>query len=101
MRQGALLNLRYVADQIKGKDPSEVIILGFDDTTKAAGVRLYDVKTTNITIKGDDKEKKNFTTGFSPNISHSGSDQAETLLYKLKTLAVLAGGRTSVDDTIT
>ena len=69
LRQGALLNLRYVADQIKGKDPNEVITLGFDDTTKAAGVRLYDVKTTNITI-----EKKSFTTGVSRNISHSGFD---------------------------
>ena len=74
LRQGALLNLRYVADQIKGKDPNEVITLGFDNTTKGAGVHLYDVKTTNIRIKGDDKENKSFTTGFSPNISHSGFD---------------------------
>ena len=80
-RQRALLNLRYVADQIKGKDPSEVITLVFDDTTKAAGVRLYGAKTNNITIKGDDTEKKSFTAGF----SHSGYDQAETLLYKKNT----------------
>ena len=63
----------------------------------AAGIRLYDVKTTKFTIKTDNNEKKNSTTGFSPNILHSGSNPVQTLLYKLKTMVVLAGVGTSAE----
>ena len=47
-------------------------------------------------------KKEIFTTGFTPNISHSGEDQTTTLRHKLQTLAVLAGddGGTSVQDII-
>ena len=98
LRQGALLNLRYVAHNIIKKDYSDVVTLGFDDTTKAAGVRIYDVKTTNISVKGDSGDRKTFTTGFTPNLSHSGVDQAETLQFNLQCLALLSGDDTTVDD---
>ena len=98
LRQGALLNLRYVAHQIMKKDTADIVTLGFDDTTKAAGVRIYDVKTTNISIKGDTGGRKTFTTGFTPNLSHSGADQAKTLTFNLQSLAILAGDNTSVDE---
>ena len=47
-------------------------------------------------------KKEIFTTGFTPNISHSGEDQTTTLRHKLQTLAVLAGDDvgTSVQDII-
>ena len=78
LKHAAILNLRHVANQIVFKSPGEVVTMGFDDTTKAACVRLFDVKATNITIGSESKYRKTFTTGFTPNISHKGVDQAET-----------------------
>jgi hypothetical protein len=93
LRHGTLLNLRYVANKILKKQDKEVVTWGFDDTKKAAGVHLLDVKTSNITIDGDDRKRETYTTGFTPNLSHSGLDQAATLKHSLQMLAVLAGGR--------
>ena len=100
LRHGTLLNLRYVANKILKKQDEEVVTWGFDDTTKAAGVHLLDVKTSNITIDGDDRKRETYTTGFTPNLSHSGLDQAATLKHSLQMLAVLAGKDMSVDDLI-
>ena len=82
------------------KTPEEVVTLGFDDTTKAAGERLHDVKTTHITINAEDMDRETFTTGFTPNLSHTGEDQATTLRHKLEMLAVLVGDGTSIQDII-
>ena len=100
MRYGALLNLKYVAKKILNKKDSEVITYGFDDTTKAAGFRLFDVKTDHITINSAEMNRETFTTGFTPNLSYSGQDQATTVKFKLQTLAVLAGEGTSLDDIV-
>ena len=97
-RQRALLNLRYVGKMIQCKDENEVVTLGFDDTTKAAGVCVYDAKTTNITIKGDSGKRKSLTTSFAPNLSHSGLDHSEVIQFKLQSLALLAGDGTTVYD---
>ena len=98
LRYGALLNLKYVAKKILNKKDSEVITYGFDDATKAAGFRLFDVKTDHITINSAEMNRETFTTGFTPNLSHSGQDQTTTVKFKLQTLAVLAGEGTSLDD---
>ena len=100
LRYGALLNLKYVAKKIIHKKDSEVITYGFDDTTKAAGFRVFDVKTDHITINSEEMERETLTTGFTPNLSHSGQDQASTVKYKLEQLAVLAGEGTSLQDII-
>ena len=89
LRESAILNLRYVANRIQEKN-DEIITIGFDDTTKAAGKQLLDVKTTHITIAGPSNTRETFTTGYTPNISHSGSDQAKTHRHSLEVLAVLA-----------
>ena len=38
-----------MAKKILNKKDSEVVTYGFDDTTKAAGFRLFDVKTDQTT----------------------------------------------------
>ena len=100
LRYAALLNLRYVARRIIQKKSSDIITYGFDDTTKAAGFRLFDVKTDHITINSAEMEKETLTTGFTPNLSHSGQDQTTSVKFKLQTLAVLAGEDTTLQDII-
>ena len=96
LRQGAILNLRYLGRKIASKSQGTVITWGFDDTTKAAGNKMFDIKASNITFDGDGMERQTLTTGFTPNISHSGKDQATTLKYSLQTLAILTRGE--IDD---
>ena len=93
MEDGAILNLKYVADKIVKKDDGQVVTWRFDDTTKSAGHHKHDVKTSNITINSDDKKREVFTTGFTPNSSHKGDAQAETMKHSMEVLAVLAGNR--------
>lgn len=59
------------------------------DTTKSAGHHIHDVKASNINSK--DTKKEVYTTGFTPNPSHTGESQAETIKYSLEVFAVLAG----------
>ena len=92
LKHGALLNLRHVGQKILKKSQDQVITWGFDDTTKAAGCHLFDVKSSNITLDGEDMDRETYTTGFTSNLSHSGQDQATTLRHGLKVLSVLAGG---------
>ena len=72
MESASLLNLRYVAKILMDHD--SVTTVGFDDTTKANGHRLLDSKALNITVDGEGKQRKSYTTGFHPNLSHSGED---------------------------
>ena len=67
-----------------------VVTVGLDDTTKAAGHKLYDVKADHNTISGSDVPRKTMTTGYTENISHSGADGAAAYELKLKCLTVLA-----------
>ena len=64
--------------------------IGLDDTTKAAGHRLYDVKTDHITIKTAEGVRSFMTTGYIENPSHTGKVSASTYEHKLKCLSVLA-----------
>ena len=92
-----------MAQTISDKDPEDVCTFGFDDTTKAAGKQLFDVKITHITVSGPSKSRQTFTTGFTPNASHlSGKDQAQNLKNSLNILAILANRNgDSIDDPYT
>ena len=79
-----------MAKKIREKKETQIATMGFDDTTKAAGRQLFDIKSTNITIDGEDMERETYTTGFTPNLSHSGQDQAITLKHSLQVLSILA-----------
>ena len=49
LQDASYLSLEYVAQQILNKEDN-VVTIGLDDTTKAAGHRRYDVKADHITI---------------------------------------------------
>ena len=89
------LILKMVAEVMLNKE-DQVVTVGVDDTTKAAGRRLYDVKTDHITVAGPSKSRRTFTTGYVENVSHSGKDVAAAYDMKLKVLAVLSD--TTVDE---
>ena len=82
-----LLNLKRVANYLTNKEDN-VITVGLDDTTKAAGHKLFDIKADHITVQGP-SGKKILTTGFMENKSHSGEDGAEAYEEKLKILSIL------------
>lgn len=91
LEDASYINLEMLAEKLKNKQ-EKVVTLGVDDTSKAAGHRKIDVKTTHLTIiDPDTKKKETFTTGFTPNASHSGKDSALAIEYELKRLAVLGG----------
>ena len=75
MESASLLNLLHVAKILLDQDCVKTV--GFDDTTKAAGRKLFDSKALNITVDGDGKHRRAYTTGFHANLSHSGDDQTE------------------------
>jgi hypothetical protein len=90
LEDAAYMNLKMAAEYLINKDETDVITVGLDDTTKAAGHKSFDVKTDHITISGPSKPKKALTTGYLENVSHSGSDGASAYEFKLKCLSVLA-----------
>lgn len=87
MESASLLNLYYVARTLHSHEG--IITFGFDDTTKAAGKNVHDCKVTNITVKKAGEKRKTFTTGFTPNLSHSGENQTQTIKHILQQLATL------------
>ena len=82
LQDAYLLNIKHVAFYLTNKGDN-VITVGLDDTTKAAGHKMYDIKADHITVHGPEG-KKSLTTGFMENISHSGEDSAATYEEKLK-----------------
>lgn len=90
LEDAAFLNLRYVGEFLLNKDANTVITVGLDDTKKAAGRRLYDVKTDHITAISE-TERKTMTTGYIENISHAGAEGAAAYKHKLEILALLTG----------
>lgn len=63
--------------------------MGTEDTTKAAGHKLSDVKTDHFTIETD-HGRQTMTTGFTENTSNFGEDSAVAYNYKLKCFYILA-----------
>jgi len=94
MEDASYMNLKMVAEVMLNKE-DQVVTVGVDDTTKAAGRRLYDVKTDHIAVAGPSKSRRTFTTGYVENVSHSGH-AAAAYDMKLKVLAVLSD--TKVDE---
>lgn len=78
------------------KDQNDVVTVGYDDFTKAAGYGTIHGKADHVTIDGPNIKRTIFTTGILENIGHSGMEGAAGYEYKLKCLAVLGG--CSVDD---
>ena len=87
LQDAYLLNMRHVASYLTNEGDN-VITVGLDDTTKAAGRKMYDIKADHITVH-EPEGKKSLTTGFMESISHSGEDNAATYEEKLKILAIL------------
>ena len=90
LEDASYLNLHMVADYLLNKDEGDVVTVGLDDTTKAAGHKSFDVKTDHITFQGQSKSRMTMTTGYIENLSHSGADGATAYEFKLKILSVLA-----------
>ena len=95
LEDASYLALKYVGQQIINKG-DKVVTVGLDDTKKAAGHRMYDVKADHITIKGPSSKRISLTTGYVENISHSGEDGAKAYEFKLNCLAILA--KSTVDE---
>ena len=96
LEDASYLNLHMVAEYLLNKDEGDVITIGLDDTTKAAGHKSFDVKTDHITVIGPSKSRITMTTGYQENLSHTGLDGARAYELRLKMLSVLA--ECSVDD---
>lgn len=90
LEDAAVLSLKHVAETIIDEEEASTITIGLDDTTKAAGHRLYDVKTDHITIKTAEGVRSFMTTGYIENSSHTGKVSASTYEHQLKCLSVLA-----------
>jgi len=84
------MNLKYVADTLVNKGDA-VITVGIDDTVKAPGRQIYNVKADHITVAGPDRKRILTET-----TSQAGEDNAIVYEQKLKYLAILAD--TSVED---
>ena len=87
LQDAYLLNMKHVVSYLTNKGDN-VITVGLDDTTKAVGFKMYDIKAAHITVHGPEG-KKSLTTGFMENASHFGEDSAATYEEKLKILAIL------------
>ena len=85
-----LLNLKFLSDQLLSKEKETVVTLGLDDTTKAAGNKVHDVKTTHFTIQGPNRKRENLTTGFHENASKAGKEASKQMSSVFKMLAALA-----------
>ena len=90
LEDASYMNLLMVAEELLNKCGDDVVTVGLDDTTKAAGHKLYNVKADHITISGPDRSRKTMTTGYTENVSHSGADGAASYELKLRCLALLA-----------
>ena len=67
LQDAYLLNMKHVGSYLTNKGDN-VITVGLDDTTKAAGHKIYDIKADHITVHGLEG-KKFLTTGFVENIA--------------------------------
>ena len=89
LEDASYLNLHMVVNHLLEKEDN-IITIGLDDTTKAAGHKLYDVKADHITIEGPNTARKTMTTGYIENTSISGKDAASAYEFKLRCLAILS-----------
>ena len=86
----ALLSFLDMAESIENaKSKNQVVTYGTDDTTKAAGHKKFDMKTTHITLIDEDRKRETFTSGFYENVSHKGVDSASTVRHDIAKMAIL------------
>ena len=88
-----IASLRYVGKTLEDRGDDVVATFGFDDTRKAAGHRVHDVKTSHITLRSTDDPlyRQTFTLGLLANIKHTGKAGGESLRHSFKGLGVLCG----------
>ena len=72
---------------VDAHNDSKVVTYGSDDTIKAAGNRKFDMKTAHITITFESKERESFSSGFYPNVLHSGEASAKTVMHGISKMA--------------
>jgi hypothetical protein len=72
LEDASMLNLKNLAETLMEKDTDTVVTCGIDDTKKAAGHKVHDVKTDCITFGRADGTTQSYTTGFLENASRSG-----------------------------
>ena len=98
LEDASLMSFKYVAETIqKTNAAGGTVTAGTDDTVKASGHRVHDAKTGRITCVNETTDedgrtkrvRQTFTTGFTPNISHSGEDSATSVRSVIGQMAVL------------
>ena len=96
VQAAAKLGLWHLVDEIQEAHfDDSTTTLGVDDTRKGHGHRVHDVKTGHVTIINQEHDRSTFTTGYMPNISHSGEDAAVSVTATLDILSCLGGCTTA------
>ena len=96
-----IASLRHAGEALKDRGDDVVATFGFDDTRKAAGFRVHDVKTSHISLRSvaDPLYRQTFTLGLLANVKHTGTAGGESLRHSFKGLGVLCGeGQQEVQD---
>ena len=88
----SLLSFTDMAESIEAaREEQKVVTYSSDDSLKAAGRKMFDVKTAHVTIIGPEKQRETFTSGFYENVSHSGLAASKTVQHDIAKMAVLTG----------
>ena len=66
-----------------------IVIIGIDGTTKAAGHKLYDVKADHITVQGPNMNRRTFTTGYLENVFNKILKTQKLFAYSVFTIKIL------------
>ena len=84
MENATYLNLKKAAENLTTKNNNEFVTIGLDDSMKATGYKLYDVKADHIIVSGPDSKRKTLSniSKISQNVSHIGADGAAAYEYK-------------------
>ena len=84
LEDAAIFNLKFVAELLRDKNSDVVATMGFDDASKAAGYKHFDVKTTHLTMKNTTTGNRDtYTTGYRENKSHTASSYSHAFLLPL------------------
>ena len=95
IEDSTIIALRNIGMKIlHNREEGGINTLHFDDTVKKSGEKSFDVKTLLVTtarMNEGEKKKETLSLGFAENISHKGTDGAETIKNMLRRVAVLIG----------
>ena len=88
IQDAGMLNLFHAAETIKNsQEEGDVVTVGWDDTTKKGGNRVWDIKTGHVTIVDSEKNRSTLSLGFTQNISHKGKDSAQSVMATISKIA--------------